>query len=142
MSAPRPTRYKELGYKQLDRGLWRILTTEDGAAVGPLYRSRAELLADLDRYADAYGCGSPPFGETVPPAPVALSQTDGGVTFKQDVATMPVEDLRRFVRDLQEMLYFDGDDTGWNPDKELDAEFIGYVCNLFTGAGLAPEVKP
>lgn len=50
------TRFPELNYqRQWDR--WRIVTAEDGAAVGPQYRSKAELLADLERYAGVYGCG-------------------------------------------------------------------------------------
>jgi len=35
-------------------GIWRIVTTEDGAAVGPQYATKGELLADLDRYAAEY----------------------------------------------------------------------------------------
>lgn len=53
----RPTRYKELGYMEWG-GDWRILdlTSGDPAVVGPVYRTRAELLADLDRYAGFFGC--------------------------------------------------------------------------------------
>lgn len=53
---PRPTRYPELGYADHGNGLWRIVTMEDGSGVGPHYASKAELLADLGRYADEY-CG-------------------------------------------------------------------------------------
>jgi len=49
------TRYAELAYEQHARDLWRIIDTETGAAVGPQYKSRAELLADLNRYARVYG---------------------------------------------------------------------------------------
>jgi len=49
------TRYAELAYEQHARDLWRIIDAETGAAVGPQYKSRAELLADLDRYARVYG---------------------------------------------------------------------------------------
>lgn len=49
----RPTRYPELGYFE-HGSTWRIATTEDGAPVGPAYTSKAELLADLDRYAREY----------------------------------------------------------------------------------------
>jgi hypothetical protein len=56
------TRYAELAYQH--RGdHWRILDltggepAEDAPGVGPQYRTRAELLADLDRYAtDVFGC--------------------------------------------------------------------------------------
>ena len=56
------TRFPELGYQH--RGdHWRILDLtggvrpDDAPGVGPLYPTRAELLADLDRYAAAFGCG-------------------------------------------------------------------------------------
>ncbi len=49
------TRYKGLGYGRTG-DVWRIFDTSDGeSAVGPHYRSKAELLADLDRYAREYG---------------------------------------------------------------------------------------
>lgn len=37
-------------------GIWRHIDTNDGmrSAIGPHYQSKAEILADLDRYADAY----------------------------------------------------------------------------------------
>lgn len=53
MDTIRPTRYPDLGYME-HGGIWRIVTTEDGAAVGPQYATKAELLADLDRYAAEY----------------------------------------------------------------------------------------
>ena len=57
MDTIRPTRYPELGYRQDDHELWRIYSMDGTpAAVGPQYRSKAELLADLDRYAKEYGC--------------------------------------------------------------------------------------
>jgi hypothetical protein len=37
-------------------GEWRFIHTETGAQVGPYYTSKAELLADLERYAQAFGC--------------------------------------------------------------------------------------
>jgi hypothetical protein len=49
------TCYPGLAYAQLGADLWRILDTKRGVAVGPVYRSRAELLADLDRFAREYG---------------------------------------------------------------------------------------
>ena len=48
------TRYKELCYHKDAPGLWRIYA--DGNVVGPQYRTKAELLADLERYALEYGC--------------------------------------------------------------------------------------
>lgn len=54
----RPTRFPELGYVKDAPDLWRIVTTEDGARIGPHYRTKAELLADIDRYATDYGVNS------------------------------------------------------------------------------------
>lgn len=50
------TRYKELGYVHVTQNLWRLVDLATGHVVGPLYRTRAELLADLDRYARVFGC--------------------------------------------------------------------------------------
>ena len=51
-----PTRYPELGYRQDDAALWRIYALDGERAIGPFYRSKAELLGDLARYAAEYGC--------------------------------------------------------------------------------------
>jgi hypothetical protein len=51
-----PTRFEELGYAKLAPGLWRVVDTSAGdAVVGPHYRTRVELLTDLERYATEYG---------------------------------------------------------------------------------------
>ena len=51
------TRYAELGYRRGGPTLWRIYCTQsEGAEVGPLYRSKAELLADLGNFAAEFGC--------------------------------------------------------------------------------------
>lgn len=52
------TRFPELGYQNHDKGLWRIVDLSDGskAAIGPHYVTKAELLADLHRYATEFGC--------------------------------------------------------------------------------------
>jgi hypothetical protein len=50
------TRYKELGYSRITRDLWRLIDLETGADIGPYYRTKAELLGDLTRYATDYGC--------------------------------------------------------------------------------------
>ena len=58
-SGIRPTRFSVLGYRCDGRGLWRIYDVEDRnsiAAVGPQYATKAALLADLERYANEYGC--------------------------------------------------------------------------------------
>lgn len=55
-----PTRYDtkgaELFYEKVDRNLWRIFAKDDDGtfhAYGPQYKTKAELLADLHRYARA-----------------------------------------------------------------------------------------
>ena len=50
------TRFAMLGYRQDAAQLWRVYNL-DGTprAVGPHYRTRAELLGDLERYAHEYG---------------------------------------------------------------------------------------
>lgn len=51
----RETRFKELGFIKMAPDLWRIVDTETGAVMGPQYKSRSELLCDLERYAREYG---------------------------------------------------------------------------------------
>lgn len=48
------TRYAELGFQHYGK-LWRIIDRQTGSAVGPHYKTKSELLADLDRYAAVYG---------------------------------------------------------------------------------------
>lgn len=48
------TRYPELMYRQAFPGVWRFVG--DGCDIGPQYPTKAELLADLDRFAAEYGC--------------------------------------------------------------------------------------
>lgn len=52
----RPTRFPELGYACDAPGLWRIYDTSTGGAIGPFYATKAELLADLARFAREFGC--------------------------------------------------------------------------------------
>ena len=61
MNAPpklRATRfYDTLAYREVAPGLWRIYDiTDRPAAVGPHYRTKSELLADLERFAEVFGC--------------------------------------------------------------------------------------
>ncbi len=52
------TRFSILFYAQVDRNLWRFFVRDSdnsGASVGPHYRTKAELLGDLTRYATEYG---------------------------------------------------------------------------------------
>jgi hypothetical protein len=55
MNSIRPTRYPELGYRNDGHKLWRIYVVEDEATIGPHYATKAELLADLYRFAKEYG---------------------------------------------------------------------------------------
>jgi hypothetical protein len=53
------TEYPALAYRQAgDR--WRLYELATGRLEGPFYRSEAELLADLDRYAEAFGYSRTP----------------------------------------------------------------------------------
>jgi hypothetical protein len=49
------TRFHELGFTTY-HGIWRIVAKDTGNVVGPIYKSKSELLADLPRYAADYGC--------------------------------------------------------------------------------------
>lgn len=73
------TRFVELGYANTGRGLWRIVALDGAGAdgwhggtlncVGPHYRTKAELLADLTRYAAEYGCA-----DAAAPEPVTINR--------------------------------------------------------------------
>lgn len=47
----RPTRFPELGYARIDATTWMFVDAESGKQVGPQYRTKGGLLADLTRYA-------------------------------------------------------------------------------------------
>ena len=49
----RQTRFPGLMYGQVAPSCWRVIDAHETrrAAVGPMYRTREELLSDLDRYA-------------------------------------------------------------------------------------------
>ena len=53
---PQHTRFEELGYTKIDTNLWRIVSMEDGAVIGPQYKTKTELLCNLESYATEYGC--------------------------------------------------------------------------------------
>ena len=50
------TRFTGLGYINQNKGLWRIVDLHEGldkaAVVGEQYKTKAELLSDLARYAE------------------------------------------------------------------------------------------
>ena len=68
--ANRPTRYPELSYVTYCR-IWRIVANDTGNVVGPVYNSKAELLADLSRYAADYGCEG-----ALPPQPYCAADIE------------------------------------------------------------------
>jgi hypothetical protein len=48
----RSTSFNRLGYVNLGKSLWRIVDlTDSPACVGPMYKTKIELLCDLNRYA-------------------------------------------------------------------------------------------
>ncbi len=55
------TRFKELGFTNQEPGLWRFVDISEGIdrdrprTIGPMYASKAELLADLTDYAAQFG---------------------------------------------------------------------------------------
>lgn len=49
------TRFRELKYQFLVDH-WRFIDASDGAVVGPQYETEAALMADLERYAESFGC--------------------------------------------------------------------------------------
>lgn len=52
-----PTRYDGLGYRKVDATTWMFVDTSDGgdAQIGPQYRSKAELLSDIESFAKIRG---------------------------------------------------------------------------------------
>lgn len=50
-----PTRFPELSYAKTGN-VWRFVDNSTGRVVGPSYRTKAELLADVERYAKLFGC--------------------------------------------------------------------------------------
>ena len=51
-----PTRFAPIGYAKICPGYWSVIALDDNAQVGPQYRTKGELLADLPRYArDSWG---------------------------------------------------------------------------------------
>lgn len=49
-STVRRTRYPELGYEKQGHDVWRFIDLQTFRAIGPFYRTRAELLADLSNF--------------------------------------------------------------------------------------------
>lgn len=51
------TRFETLGFTKRAPGFWRFVDLTTGQTVGLIYQTKAELLADLDRFALAF-CGA------------------------------------------------------------------------------------
>jgi len=51
----RQTRFSELSYDQFGSD-WRFIDNSTGCAIGPYYKTKTELLADLERFAVQFGC--------------------------------------------------------------------------------------
>ena len=51
----RPTQFPEIGYTKVTDDLWRFVDTSTGAAVGPHFKTKAELLANLTEFASTFG---------------------------------------------------------------------------------------
>ncbi len=51
----RPTRFNGLAYAKVARDLWRFFDAETKAAIGPLFKTRAELFANLTTFAAERG---------------------------------------------------------------------------------------
>lgn len=49
------TRYAGLGYRKDAPNLWRFVDRETNASIGAQYRTRVELLADVERFASERG---------------------------------------------------------------------------------------
>ena len=50
------TCFDPIGYTKIAPGYWSFIAQDDAVQVGPRYHSKAELLADLPRYAsDSWG---------------------------------------------------------------------------------------
>ena len=52
-----PTRFELMGFCNFAPSHWQFVDLSDGkiAQVGPIYRSKAELLADCERYCTQFG---------------------------------------------------------------------------------------
>jgi hypothetical protein len=94
-----PTRFPELSYTQVTRDLWRIVDNSTGAAVGPHYKRKGELLLDLPRFARDFGA-VPAVREQH-----SLTETDAAIFTAQNTRTETLYGMRRdHARDADVML--------------------------------------
>ena len=52
---PRPTRFVDLGYAPIGRGLWMFIDQSTGAQIGPQYPTKGQLLASIEAFATERG---------------------------------------------------------------------------------------
>ncbi len=90
-----PTRFPELSYVNDAPGLWRIVDALGGlnasgflSRIGPHYRTKGELLADLARCASVYGCAAPDAAGTMREACKAILACEPMQRGARDGATM------------------------------------------------------
>jgi len=75
------TRYPEIGYRK-EGPAWRFVDMSTDSAVGPQYPTKAEMLADLQRYAEQFGA-----------APITVSPQSAAIA---DAAPQLLEAVLRF----------------------------------------------
>jgi hypothetical protein len=74
METIRPTRFPGLGYRDDGHG-WRFYDASTGSAIGGVYCTRAELLADAQRFAEERGFADRPDLVRLGPAQAAQVRT-------------------------------------------------------------------
>jgi hypothetical protein len=112
------TRYKELEYRKDGPTLWRICETpssEANSAIGPHYRTKAELLADLERFAAEFGCEDAQKVPTMTNSEPEYTHTEPILAYRQELET-----------ELEALL--NGDEEA---QDALDARFLD--LDIFTG---------
>ena len=72
-----PTRFPELQFRKDAPNVWRIIDAETGNPIGQWYRSKIELLADLERFAAEFGCAG-----AATPTPAASKEVGGQAVSK------------------------------------------------------------
>lgn len=100
-----PTRYPEIGYEQQAEQCWRFIDQETGAAIGAIYPTKRELLADVERFAVSRG-----FAEATPDdAAVAIikrlaGDLDNVFTFELKPGANSPECVKEFFAEAREAI--------------------------------------
>jgi hypothetical protein len=127
------TRYPELGYANYGRACWRIVDRSDNRVVGPIYKTKAELLADLDRYAAVFGCEPPMTTEPYDESDIVIS---GQPLQRPTLEPGPIVFVR--VYDEQAKVYAEGGigfehrvkGIGWVVDDQPSALIARYAMAI------------